>query len=135
MTPFDPWLRALAAAGQGGDALYLPPATRGLAWSEPIEIEGNWTGATIAGTISLVPDAASPLATFAISALAYDATADVTLWVASLAAGAGANATGSLPGDPDGDGVVELPCSFRLTPAGGQAETLFGAVFTVLGKA
>lgn len=134
-TAFDTWLQTLAAGGKGGSAIALPLATRGLKWEHPIQITGDWTGATLEGSVSASPDAASPAATFTVGALAYDAGDDVTVWMVSLAAGTGSNSTGILQSDTDGDGVEYLPCAFYLTPdGGGDKELLFGAAFPLTGK-
>lgn len=133
---FDAWERALRAAGLWAD--FSPaPATRGLKWSEPVEVEGNWLGASIEGTIRATPDAPSALATFSFSSLSI-VTIDGetwTRWTASLASGTGSNSTGILPADGDSDGVEQFPCMFRLTPSGGDKETLLGGYLTVMGKA
>lgn len=137
MSSFDDWLRALAAAGKGGASVSdteMPAATRGLAWSIPIVLPGDWTGAAIVGAIRSTPDASTALVDFAMTGPTYDAGAGTTTWTAALAAGTGANSTGVLPADTDGDGVTELPISFLFTPSGGAQELLFGAKFTVFGK-
>lgn len=136
-TTFDTWLQALAAAEKGGASLSddeIPTATRGEAFTYPIVMEGNWTGGTIAAAIRATPDAASALATLTVSAASYDSVAGMTSWTASLAAGTGANSTGSLPADTDGDGIEAFPISFFLTPSGGTRGLLFGAPFILLGK-
>jgi hypothetical protein len=131
MTTFDEWLRQLALARKG--PLRLPAATRGLAWSEPIRLSGDWTGATLAGAIRIGPDATgAALATFAMTGPVV--AGGHSTWTPSLAAGTGANSTGILPGDDDADGVVELPFSFLITPAGGAQQLLVGGVFPLLGK-
>jgi hypothetical protein len=137
MTAFDDWLRALAAAGKGGASVTdaeMPAATRGLAWSLPIVLPGDWTGAVMVGAIRSTPDATTALATFTMTGPTYDAGAGTSTWTAALAAGTGANSTEALPADTDGDGITELPASFLITPSGGAQELLFGAKFTVLGK-
>lgn len=136
-TTFDPWLQQLAAAGKGGIALAadeIPTATRGLAFSYPIVLEGDWTGATIAAVIRSSPDAASALATLTVSSASYDSVSGFTTWTASLASGTGANSTGSLPADTDGGGVEAFPISFLMTPSGGAEFLLFGGAFILLGK-
>lgn len=136
-TTFDTWLRELAAAGKGGSALSsvdIPPATRGMAWSMPILLQGDWTGGTMAASIRSEPDAASVLVTLTVSSASYDSGTDFTTWTASLASGTGSNSTGALPADTDGDGVETFPISFLLTPSGGTESLLFGGAFTLLGK-
>lgn len=136
-TAFDVWLQALAAAGKGGSALTadeIPTATRGTAFSYPIVMLGDWTGATIAAAIRAAPDAASALATLTISSASYNGVTGYTTWTATLASGTGANSTGSLPADTDGDGVEIFPISFLFTPSGGTQSLLFGAPFVLLGK-
>lgn len=130
-TTFDDWLSALRAGGLLLDS--IPPATRGLKWEEPVEVEGDWTGATLEGTVSVSPDAPTPLATMTVSGPVV--ASGVSTWLVSLAAGTGANSTGALPDDDAGAGYVELPCMFRLTPSGGDQATLRGGLFTVIGKA
>lgn len=132
-TLFDTWLAALAAGNKAASG-FLPLATRGLKWETDIEYDGNWTGAVLEGSISAAPDAPSPLATVTVGALVYDADDDVTTWPVSLAAGGGANSTGILPSDTDGDGVEYLPIAFFLTPDGGSKDLLFGAAFPLTGK-
>lgn len=136
-TTFDDWLKQLAAAGKGGTSLSttdLPPATRGLAWSLPILLQGDWTGATIAAAIRAAPDAASALATVTVSSASYSSSTGFTTWTASLASGTGANSTGVLPADTDGNGVETFPISFLITPSGGAQSLFFGGAFTLLGK-
>lgn len=133
---WDDWLSTLRTAQKGPVTIAtegFPAATRGLAWATTVEIAGDWTDATLEGSIRESPDAVTELATFAVSA---PSVADgYTTFTASLASGSGANSTGVLPSDSDLNGVVELPMMFRLTPAGGDEDTLFGGLFTVLGIA
>lgn len=133
-TSFNTWLAELAAAGLGGSALTeadIPPATRGQAWSMTVILAGNWTGGTMAGTVSASPDAASPLATMTASAASYDAQTGYTSWTLSLAAGV----FSSTAPDSDGDGVEYLPFTLRFTPSGGATKTIVGGAFTIIGKA
>lgn len=134
-TTFDTWLATLAAGSKGGSAISMPLATRGLKWETDIEIPGNWSTATLEGSVSSAPDAASSLATVTVGSASYSAVDDTTTWTVSLASGTGANSTGVLPTDTDGDGVEYLPCAFYLTPSGGSKELLFGAAFALTGKA
>lgn len=136
-TPFDDWLQQLAAAGKGGSLLTatdIPPAVRGNAWSMPIRFAGDWTTGTIAGSLRAAPDAASALAAISFTAGSFDSVTGFTTWTASLASGTGANSTGSLPADTDGDGVEQFPMAVYLTPSGGAQLMLFGGLFTLLGK-
>jgi len=136
-TSFDTWLARLAAGGKGGSALSasdIPLATRGLKWEMPIALAGNWTTATMSGSVSASPDATSALATFSFTSGSYDAGTGFTTWTASLAAGTGEDSTGILPSDTDGDGVEYLPMMIRITPSGGSAQTLLGAAFAICGK-
>lgn len=133
MTAFDDWLRRLAAAQLRVDG--IPPAFRGLKWEEPVEIEGDWTGAALEGSVSIAPNGL-PVATFTITG---PVVADgFSTWTASLASGTGANSTGKLwtdTGDADGDAVIELAAMFRLTPSGGAKAVLMGGVFTLMEQA
>lgn len=136
-TEFDDWLRQLAAAGKGGSALSakdIPAAIRGNAWSLILVLPGDFSAATISGTLRASPDASTALATLSFTALTYDAGTNKTTTTGSLAAGTGANSTGILPADADGNGVLELPLAIYLTPSGGTNELLLGGKFTLLGK-
>ncbi len=129
----DDWLRALAAAGKGPVA--VPGATRGLAWTARFILEGDdWSTAVLDGTVRIAPDSPTILATFAFSSGAYDAGANETSWDASLLAGTGLNSTGSLPSDTEFDGVTEFPFMVRITPSGGDTDTLCGGLLPVVGK-
>jgi len=136
-TSFDDWLQQLAAAGKGGAALAgdeIPTATRGEAFSYPIVMTGDWSGATIESAIRAAPDSASALVTLTVSGATYDSGTGKTSWTASLASGTGANSTGALPTDTDGNGVEAFPISFFITPSGGDKTLLFGGPFVLLGK-
>lgn len=133
ITTFDTWLASLAASNKAASGT-LPVATRGLKWETDIEYDGSWADATLEGSISASPDAASPLVTITVGAAVYDAEYDVTTWPVSLAAGTGSNSTGILPTDTDGDGVEYLPIAFYITPSGGSKDLLFGAAFALTGK-
>lgn len=133
-TTFDTWLQTLQAGGKGGASVSLKLATRGLSWEDVIEISGDWSDATIAGSIRAAPDAASALATVTVGSGSYDAGDDVTTFDVSLASGTGSNSTGILPSDSDGDGVEYLPIAFYMTLAPASQELLFGAAFPLTGK-
>lgn len=136
-TTFDDWLQQLAAAGKGGALLSpidLPPATRGLAWSLPIALAGDWSTAALAGAIRSAPDAVTALATLTIAGGTFDIGSGYTTWTASLTSGTGANSTGALPADTDGNGVETFPISFLITPSGGSQSLLFGGAFSLVGK-
>ena len=129
-TTFDDWLRALAAGGKG--PISLTGAMRGLAWSAPVELAGDWTGAVLTGAMRSMPDAASVLADFTVSGPVV--AGGTSTWTIGLAAGSGAGSTGALPADGDGDGVVYLPFTLILTPSGLDAELLLGGTFTLIGE-
>jgi hypothetical protein len=129
-TAFDEWLAALRLANKG--PIVLKAATRALAWTDTdFSLVGDWSGAAIEGGIAVTPGAAE-IATFTVSALVYDSVADKTSWSLSLASGTGANSTGALPADEDGDGVTYLPFALRLTPSGGAKDLMVGGVFVLL---
>jgi hypothetical protein len=135
-TAFDNWLQLLTAAGKGGTSLAdndIPQAVRGDPWKMSILCPGDFSTATMAGVIRAAPDS-TVLATCSISAGTYDSGTGYTTWTASLASGSGANSTGSLPGDVDGDGYEAFPIAFTLTPSGGTAELFFGGAFILKGK-
>ncbi len=127
MSQWDDWLASLRSAGMLAD-LSTAPATRGLKWEEPIEIDGDWTGASLEGSVSASPDGGT-LATFTITGPVV--ASGVSTFTASLSAAG----TSALPTDTDANGKTELPCMFRLTPSGGDKDTLFGGIFIVVGQA
>ena len=130
-TPFDEWLRQLAASGKGG--FTLPAATRGRKYSFGFQATADFTGATLRGEVRLAPDAGgAALATFTCSGPTV--ALGVTTFTIVLLAGTGANSTGILPADGDGDGLVELAVDVLLTPSGGVEELLFVAKLPVLGR-
>jgi hypothetical protein len=136
-TDFDEWLAILAAGKKGGPDLcpgIIPAAVRGDPWTCPLELPGDFSGATITGAVRSTPDAASVLANMTVSSGTYSSAANTTLFTATLASGTGSNSTGSLPADTDGNGIVALPAAFTITPSGGSAELLMGFAFIVQGK-
>lgn len=126
---WDDWLRELAAAGKSAGKLAC--ATRGLAWTEIVEIEGDWTGSTAECTVRASPDAPTALATLTVTG--PTPSGDYTVFEISLAAGTGAGSTGILPADDDETGEESFPIMFRLTPLGGVQETLWGGRLPVVG--
>lgn len=124
-TTFDEWLRQLGTAGKG--PVTLPAAVRGEPWSRPIELEGDWTGSALAGSIRVAPDSATVLASFTVTGPVV--AAGFTTFTLSLS---GAQ-TGGLPDDSDGDGVEPFPFMLRFTPSGEPEELLFGGILPVLG--
>lgn len=126
MTTFEDWLRRLAAAQLLVDQ--IPPAFRGLAWSQPVDIEGDYTTAALEGSVSLSPGAA-PLVSFTLTGPTL--ANGFTTWIASLTAGQ----TTALIADTDGDAIVDLAAMFRLTPSGTNKAVLLGGVFTVMEQA
>lgn len=125
---WDAWLRDLRTAGKYAE---VGRATRGLAWAEIVEIEGDWTGAIMTGGVRVAPDASSYEAQFSVSGPTI--SGDYSVFELSLAAGSGANSTGALPEDADADGVEEFPYAIHLQPSGGDEELLCGGVLHVLG--
>lgn len=119
-TPFTEWLKLLAQARKG--PVTLPVAVRGQAYTHNIVIEGNWTSATLLGSVRAAPDSDSSLATFTIGSPVFDAGA--TAWVISLSSAQ----TAALPVDGDGDGVELLPYDFIL-----NGQRLFGGLFPLSG--
>lgn len=130
-TSFDTWLSAMAEGGKGGSALGptdIPQFVRGLAWTMPVALPGNWSGSTIGATISSGPDAGTALATAAVSAGSYDPDTQYTTWTLSLPGNT------AFPADADGNGVECWPILITFTPAGGSTMPLLGGAFTVVGK-
>jgi len=127
--PFKDWLDLLAFAKKG--PVYLPVAVRGLAYSQTFSVPGDYTTATVTGQVRSAPDADTALVTFTFGTPSF--SAGRTTWAYSLAAGSGANSTGALPADDDGDGVQYFPFDFLLTPSGGSAERLFAGLLPVSG--
>lgn len=128
---YDDWLRELAAGGKTELPGKIALATRGMYWSDIVEIEGEWTGSTLEGTVRSSPDAPTALVTFAVEG---PTIADgYTVFVISLAAGTGANSTGILPADSDENGEESFPFMLRFTPLGGEEELLVGGLLPVVG--
>ena len=90
------WEQALRAAELW--VANIPPATRGLKWDEPVAIEGDWTGATLEGTVSASPDAGVDLAEFSFTGPVVAEIAGVTTstWMASPPPMRGSNMTGAM---------------------------------------
>lgn len=129
-TTFDPWLRALAAAGKGPVTL-REERTRKL--EAAFILAGDWTGATLRGAVRLSPDAAGAvLASFAVTGPVV--ASGVSTFTVSLAAGSGANSTGSLPADGEGGGVARFAYDLLITPLGDDEEVLVGGVLEILGR-
>lgn len=128
---FPEWLASLKRQRKG--PVYLEPATRGQYWEATISFPGDVRDAELSGQIRAAPDAGAVLAAFNVSSAAYFPGVDRTAWAVSLAAGSGANSTGALPVDSQGDGSIMLPVEFVLQLGGGQRERLFGGVFEVSG--
>lgn len=128
MSEWNDWLRELRAAGKG--PVDLPAATRGLAWEHPVEIEGDWTGAALEGSVSIAPaNSADELVSFTVTG---PVVADGwSTFMLSLTSGQ----VSGLPSDGDLNGETKLPYMIRLTPSGGAKDTLIGGLFTVLGVA
>ncbi|MCW1985327.1 UNVERIFIED_ORG: hypothetical protein M2348_001059 [Sphingomonas sp. R1F5B] len=127
MTQWTDWLGQLAAAGKG--PVPITDVVRGKAWSWGINLDADFSGATMAGEVRAAPDAAgSPLATFTVSS---PVVADgMTRFTVSL----DASATGGLPADADGNGVEAWPYMLFLMPSGGTQELLVGGLLTAIGS-
>lgn len=128
-TQYTAWLAALAAARKG--PVTLPTATRKLAYSQVITLNGDFSTAAITGQIRSAPDSDTILAAFTVGTLSF--AGGLTSFTISLAAGTGANSTGVLPADSDMDGVEYFPFDILMTPSGGAAERLFGGLLPVSG--
>lgn len=126
MTTFEEWLRKLGSSALLVDP--IPPAFRGLKWQQPIEIEGDYTGATLEGSVSLEPGSAV-LATFSMSGPTV--AAGVSTWTASLSE----VQTSALTADSDRDFIVQLAAMFRLTPSGGNEAVLMAGTLFVMEQA
>lgn len=128
MSEWSDWLRELRAARKG--PADLPAATRGLAWSHPVVLEGDWTGSVLEGSVSVSPrDTHTPLKTFTVTGPVV--ASGWSTFTISLSSGD----VSGLPTDADLNGEIKLPYMLRLTPSGGAKETLIGGIFTVLGVA
>lgn len=134
-TTFDTWLAACAAAGKGG-ARWIWTATRALTFTAVLDLEGDWTGAVMDAYVRRQPDAAgAKLVDFTVTGPVVTTVDDVvtSAFTFTLASGSGANSTGALDADDDGDGVVDLPLFVTLTPSGGNAELFAGGIMRVIG--
>lgn len=129
---WDAWLREMQRAKKGG--IRLKRVFRGLAFSHTISIPGDFSAATFRGQVRLSPDTTgTPLAEFTFSTPTYDVDTGRTLVTYSLAAGDGANSTGALPADGDGDGIEEFPFDILATPSGESEDMLFAGIMPVIG--
>jgi hypothetical protein len=127
------WLSELDRAGKGG--VSLRPAIRERSWVLRVSFSGDNSAATFRGEVRISPDTTGdPLAAFSFSTPEYDSELDKTSVSVSLAAGTGANSTGSLPSDDDANGVEEFPFDILMTPSGGAEEVLIAGVLPVLGR-
>jgi hypothetical protein len=127
MTQWTDWLGQLAAAGKG--PVPISDVVRGRDWLWGVNLDADFTGASLAGDVRAAPDASGdPLATFTVSGPVV--TDGVSRFTISLDAAA----TAALPADGDGNGVEAWPYMLFLTPAGGAAELLIGGALTLMGN-
>ena len=124
--PYTDWLLSL-----GSRRVTLPPAVRGLAYSKTVSYPGDVRTATIRGTAKAAPDQATELATFTFGTPSL--IDGRTVWAFSLPGGFGANSTGALPADDDGNGVVNLVFDFLITLPGLSEDRLVGGIFPLSG--
>lgn len=129
-TTFDAWLRQLAASGRR-----IPDGTitidRSLPFSWSFTVTGDWTGATVASSLRLDPDAAgATLEDFAAVNDGYDAVSGKTGFTLSLTK----TETGALLVDDDGDALVATAIDILFTPSGGSQMRLMGGVAMIAGR-
>lgn len=129
-TTFDAWLRQLAASGRR-----IPDGTltidRGLLFAWTFTVTGDWTGATVAASLRLDPDAAgATLEDFATSNDGYDPDSGKTGFTLSLTK----DETGALLADDDGDALVPTAIDILFTPSGGSQMRLMGGIVMIAGK-
>lgn len=127
-TTFDEWLRALATSGR----LWPVPVVidRGLPFSYPLVLAGDWTGAEMTSALRRHPDDADVEVALTVSAPAFDAAAARTTFTLSLTEAQ----TAALPADPAGEAVVRLAWDVLFEPAGLSKARLTGRDVIVLGK-
>lgn len=131
MTPFEPWLRQLAATGQRVPDALCPQIDRGLQCLYRFTLEGNWASATVHSSLRLDPDASgATIVDFTCVNEGYDAAAGMTTFLLFLSSAE----TTALPPDSDGDALVQLAWDVLFQPSGGANARLFGGVATVRGK-
>lgn len=129
-TTFDDWLRQLAATGRANPARSVT-IDRGLPFTWPLALAGDWSSATLASSLRSDPDAGgAPVASLSASAGSYDENAGLTTFELSLTAGE----TNALPADDDGDALVMLALDVLITPAGSAQQRLFAIKAIVAGK-
>ena len=129
-TTFDEWLRQLAAAGKGPVNINID---RGLPFEWSFALAGDWTGATVASSLRLYPDAAgSTVEDFTVSSPSVDGEAgeEFTTFTLSLSA----TDSGALPAAIAGEAISQLAFDVLLTPDGGAQQRIFGGCATVTGK-
>ena len=124
-TTFDPWLQACLSAGQGGPD-FLWPHTRGTPFNCTLQLEGDWTGATMAGQLRVAPDAAGdPVASFTVSPANVVTIDDETFTEFAFSLSSGT----TYPADNNGDALVQLSLTVWLTPSGDTEGFFAGGVF------
>lgn len=129
-TQYTAWLRSLAAAQKGPVA--LPTAVRQLPYRAVLAINADFSGATIVAQVKSSPGSPTSLADFTVSVSSF--SGGVTIVSLSLAAGTGADSTGSLPADADMDGIEYFPFDILVTPDGiDEPERLCGGLLPVSG--
>lgn len=129
-TTFDAWLRQMTISGRR-----IPDGRiqidRGLPFYWGFTLGGDWTGAALACSLRLEPDApGDTVEDMTCEVLAYDDVDEVTPFTITLAA----EQTAALPADDDGDGLVELAIDFVITPSGGDPWRIMGGVAVLAGE-
>lgn len=129
-TQFDDWLRQLAVAKQGPVSINID---RGHPFEWSFALAGDWTGAAIASSLRLYPDAAgSTVEDFTASGPVVETTdtGDFTAFTLSLSA---SETAGLTPPNP-GEALVQLAYDVLFTPSGGIEQRIFGGCATISGK-
>lgn len=120
MTQFDTWLKTLARARKG--PVTMPDAVRGHAYTQNITVVGDWTEATLTGSIRVAPDSDTALAVFTVGAPSL--SSGNTTWIVSLTG----TQTSALPIDGNADGEELFVYDFLL-----NNQRLFGGIFPLSG--
>jgi hypothetical protein len=123
---FETWTTRLGLPINRSGPVTLPDIVRGLPYKEILRVSGNWTGATLLGSIKENLDLTDELATFTIGTPSF--SNGFTSWEYSL------TAAQTLSFQPGYGGVAgPFVFDFLLRPSGGEFDRLIAGVVYVSG--
>lgn len=125
-TTFEPWLDHMDRAGKGGRAL-VQRGERGRTVRIVVNLDGDWTGATLRGEVRISPDAiGDPIAPIIFSP-------PVVVGGVSTFVGTIASAT-VFPAPAPGEEVAAFPFDLLFKPAGEEEALLIGSALEIAGR-